>query len=224
LPIWNPLRGWRNIALGSSTNLYSFKREYDAESNIFLLFERRPDHSSVFTPGSPHHVIQRGNFRSDSGRRSYLDALTTISGELRVEVLGYCLMDTHSHIIVGSHSRPQSLRLAVQRLGALPARSVSAVTQGHSPVRPRPWRGRFSIHPIKDHTHLLQCLRYVDLNPVEAGIVQRPEEYEWSSYKAHIGLAPVGCLTPSPCITSLAATTGEQQMRYRIFVAQGIRA
>ena len=187
-------------------------------------YSRRISSHPWFTRGAPHHIVHRADLRSVSDRRSYLDALSTISRELAVEVLGYCLMDTHSHIIVGSKNTPQNLRHAVQRLSTLPSRYASALTYGNRGVRKRPWQGLFSIHPINGHTYLLQCLRYVDLNPVEAGIVKLPEEYDWSSYRAHIGLAPNEWLTPAPSIMSLAATTDEQQTRYRIFVEQRIRA
>lgn len=126
-------------------------------------------------------------------------------------------------MIVGAHSRPLDLRVAVQRLSSLPLRSTVTRACDSSAFRRRTWLGRFLIHPINTQEYLLHCMRYVDLNPVEAGIVKRPEEYEWSSYRAHIGLTACLWLTPAPCITALAATTERQQVHYRKFVEQGIR-
>ena len=75
---------------------------------------------------------------------------------------------------------------------------------------------------IRDSTYLLACARYVDLNPVRAHIVRRPEDYEWSSYRARIGLSNCPWLDPDPCFLALASTTERRQQRYREFVARGI--
>lgn len=171
-----------------------------------------------FAPRSPHHVIQRAEFRLASDRRSYLDVLRDISQEWHVEVLGYCIMRTHSHVIVGANSSPNGLRAAVRRLSSLPSRSPVALASDDQAFRRRPWSGRMQVFPIKTDAYLLNCLRYVDRNPVEDGIVKRPEEYEWSSYRAHIGLDSSVWLKTAPCISALADTTEEQQVHYRSFV------
>jgi putative transposase len=68
---------------------------------------------------------------------------------------------------------------------------------------------------------LLACTRYVDLNPVRARMVHDPQEYEWSSYRAHIGLAVCDWLDPSPTYLALADTEERRRQRYREFVEQG---
>jgi putative transposase len=88
--------------------------------------------------------------------------------------------------------------------------------------RAHPGRVDSNAAPIESSTYLLACARYVDLNPVRAHIVWRPEDYEWSSYRARIGLSTCPWLDPDPCFLALASTTEQRQQRYRDFVTQGI--
>lgn len=137
-------------------------------------------------PGIPHHVTQRGNrrgpvFFADADRREYLRLLREYADGHAVQVLAYCLMSNHVHLVVipgkadGLHRmlRPLHMRHA-QRLNR--ARGW----KGHL------WQGRY-FSSMLDDRHLWEAIRYVELNPVRARMVDRAEDYPWSSAWAHCG-------------------------------------
>jgi putative transposase len=86
------------------------------------------------------------------------------------------------------------------------------------------WEGRFKCSPIDSDRYLLACGRYVDLNPVRAGLAERPQDYQWSSYRTRIGLETFEWLDPDPSYLALAVNAVGRAQRYRQFVEQGIDA
>ena len=139
----------------------------------------------VVVPGVPHHVTQRGNrrqqtFFSDEDYASYLQLLTEWCRRCGVEVWAYCLMPNHVHLIAVPE-KEDSLRRAI---GEAHRRYTLRVNlregwRGHL------WQERFASFPM-DERHLLLALRYVELNPVRAGLVPAPGNYAWSSASAHL--------------------------------------
>jgi putative transposase len=139
----------------------------------------------VVIPGLPHHVTQRGNRRQrtfflTSDYRAYLSLLARECGRHDVEVWAYCLMPNHVHI-VAVPSSPDSLRRAVGEAHRRYTLQVNTRMdwKGHL------WQGRFSSFALHE-AHLLATARYVELNPVRAGLVTAPSDYPWSSARAHL--------------------------------------
>jgi putative transposase len=138
----------------------------------------------VVADGVPHHITQRGNNRQDvfllsEDRRFYLETLRAKCEQHRVAILGYCLMTNHVHL-VAIPERPDGLARA---LGETHGRYAQRFNRryrrsGHL------WQNRFYSCPL-GRDHLLTALAYVDLNPLRAGLVRLPEQYEWSSARAH---------------------------------------
>lgn len=139
--------------------------------------------------GIPHHVTQRGNRRQevffcDADRAFYLRRLKHYCDLNRVEVLAYCLMPNHMHAVLVPAAddafervfRPLHTHYA-QRLNRIRGWS------GHV------WQGRYFSAPLDD-AYLWAAVRYVERNPVRAGMVGRAESYRWSSAAAHCGLRP----------------------------------
>ncbi len=131
-----------------------------------------------------HHVTQRGNARqvilaNDQDRVAYLELLRQYSQLYHLYLLGYCLMSNHVHLIVvprNSAALSETLKHTHGRYASYwNARQSSG---GHV------WQGRFYSCPLDD-SHLWAGLRYVELNPVRAGMVSAPEEWPWSSAVAH---------------------------------------
>jgi putative transposase len=135
-------------------------------------------------PGIPHHVTQRGNrreqtFFEEGDYALYLDLLADAAGRYGVEIWSYCLMPNHVHIIAVPRdvdSLSQTFRHVHRHYtGYINARLR---TTGHL------WQGRFSSVAM-DEAHLCAALRYVALNPVRARLVERADDWRWSSVRAH---------------------------------------
>ena len=139
----------------------------------------------VVAPGLPHHITQRGNRRQDSffnddDYRVYLDLMAEWCAHYGVSIWAYCLMPNHVHLIAVPETE-RALGLAIGEAHRRYTRRVNFREgwRGHL------WQGRFASFPM-DERHLLAAARYVELNPVRAGITRRPEDYAWSSARAHL--------------------------------------
>jgi REP-associated tyrosine transposase len=139
----------------------------------------------VVVPGMPHHVIQRGNRRQetffcDDDYQAYLDLMAQWCGEHKVKVWAYCLMPNHVHLIVVPKTE-DGLRRAIGEAHRRYTRRVNFREQWRGHL----WQGRFASF-VLDEPHLLACARYVELNPVRAGLTTAPSKYRWSSASAYI--------------------------------------
>jgi putative transposase len=84
------------------------------------------------------------------------------------------------------------------------------------------WTGRYKAKPIKDERYWLTCLRYIELNPVRAGLVMLPEQYQWSSYRVHALGEPTDWLVSHPILDALGANPAERQAAYRAICATAL--
>lgn len=146
-----------------------------------------PRLSRIVFAGVPHHVTQRGNrretvFFTDEDRHAYLDALREYCRKHRVEVLAYCLMSNHIHLIAVPE-RDDGLERVLRPLHMRHAQRVNRNRdwKGHL------WQGRFFSSPL-DEQYLWAAIRYVERNPVRAKMVRKAENYAWSSAAGHCGL------------------------------------
>jgi putative transposase len=141
----------------------------------------------VVIAGVPHHVTQRGNrradvFVSDSDRQAYLGFVKKYAECHGLMIWAYCLMTNHVHLIAVP-AREESLSLALRDAHTVYAMRFNTRTQSTGHV----WQGRFYSCPLDDE-HLWAAVRYVERNPVRAGLIGRAEEYQWSSARAHCGI------------------------------------
>jgi putative transposase len=145
-----------------------------------------PRTARLVIPTVPHHVTQRGNrrqttFFSDADFAFYGALLAEWCAKTETKIWGWCLMPNHVHLVLEpSHS--DGLRAALGETHRRYTRHVNTREdwRGHL------WQERFSSFPM-DEAHLLSALRYVELNPVRARLVERPEDWRWSSARAHLG-------------------------------------
>lgn len=138
----------------------------------------------IVVPGLPHHITQRGNrcqgtFFGEEDFTLYLCLLSHWCAKFETDVWSYCLMPNHVHLILV----PSFLGGLRKSLGETHRRYTTHVNAREG-WRGHLWQGRFSSYPM-DERHLLNAARYVELNPVRAGIVTRAEDYPWSSARAH---------------------------------------
>ena len=153
----------------------------------------------VVAPGVPHHVTQRGNrrqqtFFSDGDYAAYLELLAEGCRAARVEVWGYCLMPNHVHLILAP-SDEDGLRAALGEAHRRYSRRIN-FREGW---RGYLWQGRFASVPM-DEDHLLACARYVELNPVRARLVAGPQDWPWSSARAHLAGRDDGVAKVAPLL------------------------
>jgi putative transposase len=139
----------------------------------------------VVVPGLPHHVTQRGNgrqvtFLSDQDRYLYLDLLHRYRRQYGVSVWAYCLMSNHVHLLAVPE-RQDSLTRTLGRTHADYARywNLRRNSCGHV------WQARFYSCPLEDD-QIWVVARYVEMNPVRAGLVEMAENWPWSSAQAHV--------------------------------------
>ncbi len=133
----------------------------------------------------PCHVIQRGNnrepcFFAEADYRYYLECLTDACRKYGCSVHAYVLMTNHVHLLV-TPSRKDGISSVMQSVGRRYVQYIN-YSQGRSGTL---WEGRHKASIIESAAYLLTCSRYIELNPVRAGMVDRPADYRWSSYRAH---------------------------------------
>ncbi|TSA46138.1 MAG: transposase [Deltaproteobacteria bacterium] len=138
----------------------------------------------VVIPGIPHHLTQRGNrrmqtFFSDGDYREYIALMADSCRRYEVDIWAYCLMPNHVHLIAVP-IQPDSFRHAMGDAHRRYTRHVNfrEKWRGHL------WQERFASYPMGEN-HLLAAARYIELNPVRAGLAREPWSYKWSSAGAH---------------------------------------
>ncbi|MBD3775383.1 MAG: transposase [Halothiobacillus sp.] len=172
----------------------------------------------IVIPGVPHHVTQRGNrrlpvFFSDDDRRDYLQLVGAAASAAGTRFLAWCLMDNHVHLILV----PQDEDGLRATLGEVHRRYTRMVNfregwRGHL------FQGRFASYPM-DYVHLMAAVRYVENNPVAAGMVKRAEGWAWSSARSHIE----GRQTRLDPLTDMAALAGAVKT-WRAMLRHGLEA
>ena len=136
-------------------------------------------------PGVPYHVTARGirrqqTFFCDDDYLAYLELMAQWCSRCTVEIWAYCLMPNHVHLIAVPESE-DGLRSAIGEAHRRYTRRINFREgwRGHL------WQGRFASY-VMEERYLLAAARYIEMNPVRAGLVDRPEEYPWSSAAGHI--------------------------------------
>ena len=147
-----------------------------------------PRTARIVLPNVPHHVTQRGNnrqdvFFTDDDRLTYLATLAERCTLAGVDVLGYCLMTNHVHLVLVPPDE-DALAAAVGRTHFVHTQMINRLhgRSGHL------WQGRFYSCPLDD-THLWAALAYIERNPVRARLVRKAWRWPWSSAAAHAGMA-----------------------------------
>ncbi len=139
----------------------------------------------IIAPDYPHHITQRGNRRQqtffcDDDYLVYIDLMAQWCRHNKVDIWAWCLMLNHVHLIAVPQT-PEGLTRAIGEA----YRRYSWHINFRENWRGHLWQGRFASFPM-DEQHLLAAARYTEMNPVAAGLAQHPENYCWSSARAHL--------------------------------------
>jgi putative transposase len=155
----------------------------------------------LIIPGVAHHLTQRGNrrqtvFFSDHDKSLYLKLLADALEGSRIRLLAYCLMTNHVHLVAVPEQKEEfSSGLAEVHRKYTTIINIREKWRGHL------WQGRFWSFPLDDE-YLYRTVRYVERNPVRAGIVKWAGQYPWSSAGGHLGERedPLLALTKGPAL------------------------
>lgn len=150
------------------------------------------------TDGGIYHVLNRGNAKREvfsTGRdyAEFIELLQAAKARHPISIYGYCLMPNHFHLVVRSHGQ-DGLSRCMQWLMTSHVRRhhKRKHTDGHV------WQGRYKSFLIQEDAHLIVVLRYVERNPVRAGLVSIAEAWRWSSLRERIGRHSAFLLDPAP--------------------------
>ena len=165
--------------------------------------------------GAPFHLIQRGHNRNqcffrDQDYQRYLGDLAVLAIEHRVSIHAYVLMTNHVHLLATPQDE-DGLSALMKPLGQSHAQYVNRNRARSGCL----WGGRFRSCLVNTERYLLVCHRYIECNPVRAGMVRHPGAYRWSSHRGNAFGAPDPLLTPHPSIEALGHTLDERQAAYR---------
>lgn len=145
-----------------------------------------PRSSRLVAVGHPHHITQRGNnretvFFDDEDRWSYLNLLRNFTKKYQVDIWAYCLMSNHIHLLVVPHG-PEGLAKGIGLANMTYTQFVNRKYQRSGRV----WQNRFFSSVVETDQYLWAVARYIENNPVVAGIASTANEYVWSSARRHI--------------------------------------
>ncbi|MDD4928922.1 MAG: transposase [Gallionella sp.] len=165
--------------------------------------------------GIPQHVIQRGNnhqvcFASEQDFAVYAGWLKDYSKKYHVDIHAWVLMTNHVHLLCTPRD-VHSVSLMMQSLGRCYVRYFNFSYKRTGTL----WEGRFKSCLVQQESYLLHLYRYIELNPVRAGMVAQPSDYRWSSYQINALGKVSGLCTPHPLYLALGRDPIERQSNYR---------
>ena len=181
-----------------------------------------PRHPRIDLPDIAQHIIQRGNdrqacFFEDIDRVRYLHDLRDIARREHCRLHAYVLMTNHVHLLA-TPAAPGQVGRMMQALGRRYVRYINARYQRTGTL----WEGRYKACPVMDERYLLRCQRYIELNPVRAGITVDPAGHPWSSPPGNI-LSPTDpLLTPHPAWLALGGDLPACRKAWRDWVMEDI--
>lgn len=165
--------------------------------------------------GVPLHIVHRGNNRNacffgDADHHFYLSHLEALSRRFACSVHAYVLMTNHVHLLV-TPSESDSASLMMKHLAQRYVQYVNRIYQRSGTM----WEGRFKSSLVQTQSYFLKCQRYIELNPVRAGIATHPRDYPWSSYRVNGDLFVSPLVTPHECYVALGETKERRAAAYR---------
>lgn len=176
----------------------------------------------LVVPNQPHHIIQSGNdrqtvFRDADDYLAFLRWLREAARQFKVAIHAYVLMPNHVHLLA-SPSDSEGLGKMMQWVGRHYVPYFNA-RYGRTGTL---WQGRYKAAVIDSEPYFLLCSRYIESNPVRAGIAASPSDYSWSSFAHHAGIRPDSVITDHPLFWALGNTPFEREAAYKALMDQGL--
>lgn len=176
-----------------------------------------PRTARVVIPEVSLHVVQRGHDRRDvffceADYLAYLDYLREFSERFGCSVHAYCLMTNHVHLLITPHA-PDACGLVMKYTAQYYVNRINKQRHRIGTL----WQGRFYSCLVPTDRYALTCYRYIELNPVEAGMVRNAGDYRWSSYGSNAGNTSnthFDFLLPHPAYEALSANNTARSRAY----------
>lgn len=174
-----------------------------------------PRRARVLLPNVPLHLIQRGNnrqacFFAEEDYLFYLEWLKDCAVKAGCVIHAYALMTNHVHLMLSSRTSGGAGAM-MKVLGQRYVQYVNRTYRRSGTL----WEGRFRSCLLQEENYLLACQRYIELNPVRAGMVVHPGEYRWSSYRVNAQGEESLVVRPHERYLALGADTALRQSAYR---------
>lgn len=171
----------------------------------------------------PYHIINRGNnhqpiFFSKKDYQFFLESMELAKEKYPCKIYSYILMPNHIHLLLESIKEGEKLAYFMKHITQRHAQYINRYYKRTGTL----WEGRFKSSPVSTDHYLQACSRYIELNPVRAGLIKTPEEYEYSSYRAKIGLKGIKWLDYDPLYLGLGRTEKERQRKYQEWIHESI--
>ena len=181
-----------------------------------------PREARFVMPGIPLHIVQRGInrntcFFSEADYGTYLHFLGSSAARFGCAVHAYCLMSNHVHLLVTPHA-PDACGAFMKHLGQCYVQSVNKRLRRTGTL----WEGRFRSCLVQSDSYVLACYRYIELNPVRAGMVSSAAQYFWSSYATNAEGRANGLLQPHPAYVSLGQNCERRTAVYKELCADAL--
>jgi len=181
-----------------------------------------PRQARLEIPGVPLHITQRGVdrcaiFLDDDDRRHYLRLLGESAASHELRIHAYVLMGNHVHLLASSDEQGK-VSLTMRQLGQA---CITAFNRRHRRSETL-WEGRFKSCLVDSNRHLLTAYRYIELNPVRAAMVEKPEHLRWSSVHANLAPCEDSLVTPHACFVEMGDTRLVRAEAYRAWLKQGV--
>lgn len=180
-----------------------------------------PRSQRISIPSAFYHVMLRGNdsqniFFNNQDRLKFCSLLKEGIEHYHHSIHGFCLMSNHVHLVIQLASIPIST--IIQHLAASYARHINF----HQDKKGHLFQGRFKSILIDEETYLNQLIRYVHLNPVRAGLVTWPENYQWSSHRTYLGLKETSWISQAHILQNIHPDISTARKLFKEFVNIGI--
>lgn len=177
-----------------------------------------------FAAGVPQHVILRGNnrqaiFAGDEDCRFFKETLLEAAQRFGLAIHAYVFMTNHIHLLA-SPETADSLPKTLQSLGRRYVQYFNYRQQRTGTL----WEGRYRATVVEEERYLFECMRYIELNPVRAGMVAHPGEFAWSSYQANSHGSFDALVTPHLLYLQLGSNEAERQAAYQNIVKEPLDA
>lgn len=176
----------------------------------------------LVVPHYLHHIVQIGNdrqpiFREEEDYASFLRWVREAARQFKVAIHAYVLMPDHLHILA-TPSDETGLGRMMQWIGRHYVPYYNAKYQRSGTL----WQGRYKATILEPDPYFLLCSRYIEMNPVRAGVVSSPDDYPWSSYPHHVGVKPDPVITDHPVFWRLGNTPFDREASYRQLLGQDL--